>query len=143
MKGKRIGRAALLLVLFSPEEQVAYLQQLKEQGFSFCLGKVGSMNLKEVVAAIETATRREGLLDNSYRHQHALYHGILEALQGISRGELQLGGLLRTAGLRFSVVLAHYNQEGRWLAVALYGMMGAPVKGHEHEVVGLGINHLD
>lgn len=141
MKGKPIGKTALLLVLLSPGEEDHYGKEAKREGFSFCLGKVGSMELKEVVAAIETATRREGLLDRSYHQQHALYHAILDALKGISRGELQLGGLLRTAGLRFSVVLADYPQEGRWLAVALYGMMGAPVKGHEHEVVGLGINH--
>jgi hut operon positive regulatory protein len=24
----------------------------------------------------------------------------------------------------------------------MYGMIGAPIKGHEHEVCGLGINHL-
>lgn len=139
---KQIGRTALLLVLFSPEEEHPFLGEIKEGSYTFCLGKVGSMDLKEVVAAIETTTRREGLLGKGYHQQHALYHAILEALMGISRGELQLGGLLRTAGLRFSVVLGDNTREGQWLAVALYGMIGAPIRGHEHEVVGLGINHI-
>lgn len=142
MKKERIGRVALLLVLFPRERQSEYLEEVRKKGYHFCLGQVGSMDLKEVVAAIETATRREGLFSGFYHEEHALYHAILEALKGVFRGELKLGGLLRTTGLRFSVVLGDAGEEGRWVAVALYGMMGAPVKGHEHEVVGLGINHL-
>jgi hut operon positive regulator len=48
-------------------------------------------------------------------------------------------------GLRFSIIRGNpYDspEEGDWIAVALYGTIGAPVKGLEHEVVGLGINHL-
>lgn len=142
MKESRIGKIALLLTFSPQEEQTAFIEEVKRDGYTFCLGRIGSMSLKEVVAAIETATRREGLIEKSYHQQHALYHAILEALAGISRGEMQLGGLLRTAGLRFSVVLGEDSNHGRWLAVGLYGMMGAPIKGHEHEVVGLGINHL-
>ncbi|MCJ7806800.1 MAG: transcriptional regulator, partial [Clostridia bacterium] len=29
-----------------------------------------------------------------------------------------------------------------WLAVVLYGTIGAPIKGYEHETIGLGLNHL-
>lgn len=142
MKDRRIGKIALLLAFSSLKGQSDFLEEVRDEGFRFCLGRVGSMDLKEVVAAIETATRREGLIKETYHQQHALYHAILEALVGVSRGEMQLGGLLRTAGLNFSVVLGESYREGQWVAVALYGMMGAPIKGHEHEVVGLGINHI-
>lgn len=52
---------------------------------------------------------------------------------------------MRTVGLRFAVVRGkpYSNQaEGEWIAVALYGTIGAPIKGLEHEAVGLGINHI-
>ncbi|MDP4109279.1 MAG: HutP family protein, partial [Bacillota bacterium] len=32
------------------------------------------------------------------------------------------------------------TDDGDWVSVVLYGNMGAPKKGYEHEVVGLGIN---
>ncbi|PNB66901.1 transcriptional regulator, partial [Pseudomonas sp. FW305-BF6] len=78
-----------------------------------------------------------------YREVHSLYHAILEAIQGVTRGHLQLGGVLRTVGLRFAVVRGKpYKNanEGDWIAVALYGTIGAPIKGSEHESAGLGIN---
>jgi len=56
-----------------------------------------------------------------------------------------LGAVLRTVGLRFSVIRGNTyesSEEGEWIAVALYGTIGAPVKGLEHEAVGLGINHI-
>lgn len=51
----------------------------------------------------------------------------------------------RTVGLRFAVVRGQpYKEkmEGEWLAVAFYGTIGAPIKGLEHETMGLGINHI-
>lgn len=103
------------------------------------------MDVQKIIAAVETAAKREGLVDDRYRSQHALYHAILDALQGLGRGPLELGGILRTVGLRFAVVkgprvLEH--PDDLWLAVGMYGMIGAPIKGHEHEACGLGINHL-
>lgn len=48
--------------------------------------------------------------------------------------------------MKFAVVVGPKAEdqagEGQWLAVALYGSIGAPRKGFEHEVIGLGINHL-
>jgi hut operon positive regulatory protein len=47
--------------------------------------------------------------------------------------------------MRFAIVKGPRipgDTEGTWLAVGMYGMIGAPIKGHEHEVCGLGINHL-
>ncbi len=112
----------------------------------YCMGKVGSMDSQKVVAAIETAAKKNGIIRQEvYREDHALYHAIIEALEGVTRGQIQLGNVLRTVGLRFSVVRGNpydAEEEGEWLAVAMYGTIGAPVKGLEHEVVGLGICHV-
>lgn len=137
---RSIGQLALLSVLGEAVETT-------DSPFRVIVGKVGSMGIEKMVAAIETAAKREGLIDaDYYRGEHALYHAILEALHGVCRGQLELGSLLRTAGLKFAVVVGPKAEdqagEGQWLAVALYGSIGAPRKGFEHEVIGLGINHL-
>lgn len=143
-----IGKSALMLVL-RDEEEVAG----PESGFlpehrtwTFCRGRVGSMDSQKIVAAIETAAKRNGLIqEDVYRESHALYHAIIEALEGVTRGQMQIGSVLRTVGLRFAVVRGTpYDNadEGEWLAVAMYGTIGAPLKGSEHEAVGLGINHV-
>ncbi|MGP1908780.1 hut operon transcriptional regulator HutP [Metabacillus sp. JX24] len=141
----RIGKNAMQLVLLEEEEHL-YGEKLKEQGFQFCLGKTGSMETQKVVAAIETAAKRSGVISpDGYRETHALYHAIMEALHGVTRGQVQLGSVLRTVGLRFAVVRGKpyaAETEGEWIAIALYGTIGAPVKGSEHEAMGLGINHI-
>ena len=140
-----IGKSALLLVLSDDNlQENGYLPEHKN--WTFCQGRVGSMESNKIVAAVETATKRSGLIqEDVYRESHALYHAIIEALEGITRGNIQLGDVLRTVGLRFSVVRGNpyeNKDEGDWIAVALYGTIGAPVKGSEHEAVGLGINHI-
>ncbi len=104
------------------------------------------MAAEKIVAAIETAVAREGLLKDIYRNEHSLYHAVIEAIYGVCRGQLELGNLLRTVGLNFAVVRGlrcpEETTDGEWLAVALYGTIGAPKKGFEHEVCGLGVNHL-
>ncbi|MDQ0158082.1 hut operon transcriptional regulator HutP [Alkalibacillus salilacus] len=141
-----IGKSALQLVLATSEEQEALVETIESAGYQTCLGKTGSMELQKVVSAIETAAKRQGLIDQSlYREMHALYHAILEAVQGVTRGQAQLGDVMRTVGLKFVIVrgIAYENQaEGEWIAVALYGTIGAPVRGLEHETAGLGINHI-
>lgn len=144
----RIGRTALLLVTEErPEREQALRAEAERLGFRVVTGRVGSMEAQKVVAAVETACRRGRLVrDDAYREEHALYHAILEALQGVARGQVAFGSILRTVGLSFAVVRgprrAGAADDGEWLAVALYGTIGAPVKGWEHEVCGLGINHL-
>ena len=140
-----LGKIALLIAMAEPNETVDYVSGARQKGFDVVAGKVGSMDVQKVIAAVETAAKREGLVDDSYRSQHALYHAILDALQGLGRGPLQLGNVLRTVGLRFAVVKGPRTIEDLgdiWIAVSMYGMIGAPIKGHEHEVCGLGINHL-
>lgn len=143
-KDNRIGRHAILLLLSDdPKEKVAILEKSNWKG---CTGKVGSMDAHKVVAAIETAAKRNDIIQTDiYREPHALYHAIMEALQGVTRGQVQLGSVLRTVGLSFAVLRGNpydNDQEGEWIAVSLYGTIGAPVKGSEHEAIGLGINHI-
>ncbi|MEQ2525536.1 anti-terminator HutP [Robertmurraya yapensis] len=143
-KEHRIGRHATLLLLM---EETHELEKITKQlNWKTCLGKVGSMDSQKVVAAIEVAAKQQGIIqENLYRESHALYHAIMEALHGITRGQMQLGSVMRTVGLRFAVVRGNpYEEEveGEWLAVAIYGTIGAPVRGLEHETLGLGINHI-
>ncbi|MGE5598270.1 MAG: HutP family protein [Bacteroidota bacterium] len=142
----RIGRTAMLLVLAEAETADALAEVARARGYEAVLGRVGAMEAQKVVAAVETAARREGIIDERYCSQHALYHAILEALHGLGRGALELGAIMRTVGIRFAVVKGFRRagdvEEGPWVAVAMYGTIGAPIRGHEHEAVGLGINHL-
>ncbi|WP_053363718.1 hut operon transcriptional regulator HutP [Bacillus sp. FJAT-27251] len=139
-----IGKLAILLASLSEEELNQFKPDLAQ--VSFCQGKVGSMNMQKVIAAVETAAKRNGLIhDSLYRETHALYHAIMEGIEGLTRGKPAIGEMSRTVGLRFSVVRGKpYSEsgEGEWIAVAFYGTIGAPVKGAEHETVGLGINHI-
>ncbi|WP_188207667.1 hut operon transcriptional regulator HutP [Alkalibacillus aidingensis] len=141
-----IGKKALQLVLASSDELSELKPQMEKTSYTYCLGKTGSMDLQKVVSAIETAAKRNGIIkENLYREMHALYHAILEAVQGVTRGQVQLGDVMRTVGLRFAVVRGQPyedREEGEWIAVALYGTIGAPIRGLEHETAGLGINHI-
>jgi hut operon positive regulatory protein len=135
-----LGRVALLAVLADPPDNVIR----SASGYRVVLGQVGTMDVQKIIAAIETAARREQLIGSEYAEEHALYHAAVEALYGITRGQIALGTLLRTVGLRFSLVRGPRltGDQTSWIAVALYGTIGQPVKGMEHEVVGLGIFHI-
>ncbi len=142
-----IGKVAIKLVLADNKEESSLEKEYHTAGYLFIRGRVGSMTAEKIVAAIETAVQRERLLDNTYRHAHSLYHAIIDAFYGICRGQLELKEILRTVGLNFTVVRGPRvalkdEDDGEWLAVALYGTIGAPRKGFEHEAIGLGINHL-
>lgn len=140
-----LGKTALLIAMAEGDLIDTYVDNAREKGFLVATGKVGSMDVQKIIAAVETAAKREGLVDERYRSQHALYHAILDALQGLGRGPIQLGNVLRTVGLRFAIIKGPRtlkDKDDLWIAVGMYGMIGAPIKGHEHEVCGLGINHL-
>lgn len=134
----------MLLATLSEEELAMFSGGF--ENIEFCQGKAGSMEVQKVIAAVETAAKRNGIIsEDVYRETHALYHAILESLQGVTRGQIGVGNMMRTVGLRFAVVRGKpYSrpEEGEWLAVAFYGTIGAPVKGLEHETFGLGINHI-
>ncbi len=141
-----IGKMAVSLAVSTTDEEQRLLQIAEKYVYKYYKGRAGSMDSEKIFAAIETAAKRRGLVHEKYREEHALYHSILDAFHGICRGEVALGSILRTAGLVFSIVrgprIAGDYSDGEWLAVALYGTIGAPIKGYEHEAVGLGINHI-
>ena len=143
---RRIGRHAIMYAFAKEEEEASLTNELTRMNWRYGKGKVGSMELQKIVAAIETSAKRQGLVNpDIYREMHALYHAIIEAMHGVTRGQVELGGMLRTAGLRFAIVRGQpfeNEAEGEWIAVAVYGTIGAPVRGFEHEAVGLGINHI-
>jgi len=140
----KIGRMgiSMALNLYTDED----LNELKNMGYSFCRGSVGTMDPQKIITAIETAAKREKVINNSYREEHALFHAILEAITGICRGNVDLGNIMRTVGLNFAVIrgpISNLSPAGEsWVSVVLYGTIGAPIKGFEHETIGMGINHL-
>lgn len=143
----RIGRQAIMYTFSECETEDQKIEdELHQLGWRFGKGKVGSMEFQKIVAAIETLAKRQGIVDQDvYREMHSLYHAIIEAMHGVTRGQVELGGMLRTAGLRFAILRGKpfdRESEGEWIAVAVYGTIGAPVRGFEHEAVGLGINHM-
>jgi len=140
MRTDTLGRVALLSLLADSPQTV--IESAPDH--RVVLGQVGTMDVQKIIAAVETAAKREQLIGPEYAEEHALYHATLEALHGIGRGQIALGTLLRTVGLRFSLVRGPRlpGDQTTWLAVALYGTIGQPVKGMEHEVVGLGISHV-
>lgn len=105
------------------------------------------MDSKEIIAEIETTAKREGIfLVGCYREKHAVYHTALSALKGLCRGEIGIGNFLRTVGVKFVVLRGPMDTTrsdlGEWVSVGIYGMVGAPIKGFEHEAIGLDINTI-
>lgn len=143
----RIGKSAMMLALLTEgPDQASLVQRLEQNGYMVTLGKIGTMESHKIVAAVETAAKKNRIISAElYREEHALYHATMEALLGVGRGVASFGTHLRTVGLRFAIVRGRpyaLEDEGEWLAVAFYGTIGAPVKGFEHEALGLGINHI-
>lgn len=145
LKEFKIGQIGILfaLNLLTNED----LSAIKNKGYAICRGCVGTMEPQKIITAIETAAKREKMINHSYREEHALFHAIYEALAGICRGHVDLGNILRTVGLNFALIRGPLSDpsthpEEQWIAVVLYGMIGAPIKGFEHEGIGMGINHL-
>src|SRR5688572_11270806 len=107
-----IGKAAILLATLTEEELQHFSPMLK--GVKYCQGKVGSMNMQKVIAAVETAAKRNGIIHETYyRETHALYHAIIEAIEGVTRGRAAIGEMSRTVGLRFAIVRGYpFTDEG-------------------------------
>lgn len=145
MEKRGIGKIALLLALSedSPDKLQKYYEK---KDYVIYKGQAGSMDAKKIVAAIETAASRENLIGENYHEEHALYHAIIEALSGYCRGQVMLGEVLRTAGLTFTIVRGTLIEDdpssGNWIAVVLYGQIGSPRRGFEHEAIGMGIQPI-
>lgn len=142
----KIGKLTISLLISSEEEEKELLKKISNLGYKVCQGKAGTMDSKELIAAIETTAKREGIFRTGcYREEHALYHTTLNALRGLCRGEIGIGNFLRTIGVKFVVLrgpLDTTRDLGEWISVGIYGTVGAPIKGFEHEAIGLEINHI-
>ncbi len=141
-----IGKIATLMALGSDCDAKSIRKKAESGGYKVFKGRVGSMDSAKIFAAIETAAKKEEIIRPLYREEHSIYHSILDAYSAICRGQEGLGTVLRTAGLVYSIVrgprIPEEMNDGEWVAVVLYGNMGAPTKGYEHEVIGLGINPI-
>ena len=141
-----IGKTAILITLASEENRPQLITTAKNSGHQICAGKVGTMDPGKIISAMMTAAKREDIWDGvSFRQEHALYDAMKEALSGLCRGQISLHEVCLTVGLTFTIVCGEmptHKSEGKWVAVCLYGTIGAPIKGFEHEAIGLGINHM-
>lgn len=110
------------------------------------LGRVGTMETQSIYAAVLACAERATVLDAGVNDAHALYHATRDALDGVLRDAGGLGPTLRTAALLFTIVrgprLPGLDGERDWIAVAMFGSVGAPRTGWEHDAVGLGIANL-
>ena len=143
----KIGKLTISLLISSEEEEKELIKKINSFGYKICIGKVGTMKSEKIIAAIETTARREGIFcADSYRGEHVIYHTALNALKGLCRGEIGIGNFLRTTGVRFVILRGPLdttrNNLGEWISVGIYGMIGAPIKGFEHEAIGLEINTI-
>ncbi|MBA7540251.1 Hut operon positive regulatory protein [subsurface metagenome] len=143
----KIGKLTILLLISTKEEEKELLKKVSNLGYKTCIGKAGTMDSKEIIAAIETTAKREGIFPvGCYREEHAVYHTALSALKGLCRGEIGIGNFLRTVGVKFVVLRGPMDTTrsdlGEWVSVGIYGMVGAPIKGFEHEAIGLDINTI-
>lgn len=144
--GKRgIGKIALMLALTTGDID-KIKRYFESKNYIIYKGQAGSMDPKKIVAAIETSATREDIIKENYHEEHAIYHAIIEALSGYCRGQVMLGEVLRSAGLTFTIVrgklIEDDNSSGEWIAVVLYGQIGSPRRGFEHEAIGMGIQPI-
>lgn len=143
----KIGKLTIKLLISSEEEETELLKHISSLGYKYGIGKAGTMDTKAVLAAIETTAKRKNIIqNNAYREEHALYHTSLNALRGLCRGEIGIGNLLRTVGVKFVILRGPMDTSKKdleeWISVGIYGMIGAPIKGFEHEAIGLEINDI-
>ena len=140
-----IGKIALLLAITSGDNE-KLKKYYESKNYMIYKGQAGSMDVKKIIASIETAAYRENIIKENYHEEHALYHAIIEALSGYCRGQVMLGEVLRSAGLTFTIVKGKLIDEdtssGNWIAVVLYGQIGSPRRGFEHEAIGMGIQPI-
>lgn len=146
LKKNGIGKIGISISIAENKEKEELIKKYKDVGFEIITGSAGSMDSKNIFAAIETAAMRKDLIRENYREEHALYHATMEAFTGYCRGQVELGEVLRSTGLVYTIVRGNLLQEdkssGDWLVVVLYGQIGSPRRGFEHEAIGMGIQPI-
>lgn len=81
------------------------------------------MNSQKVVAAMETAAKSNQVIETDvYRETHALYHAIMEALYGVTRGQIQLADVLRTEDFALRLCAVHHTTEKKANGLLLHYM---------------------
>src|SRR5690554_5654918 len=103
MEKQGIGKIALLLALSDGDDE-KLKKHYESKNYTIYKGQAGSMDVKKIIASIETAAYRENIINENYHEEHSLYHAIIEALSGYCRGQVMLGEVLRSAGLTFTIV---------------------------------------
>ncbi len=140
-----IGKLALTLAITDGNEE-KLRERYEKQGYMLLKGQVGAMDAGKIFSAVETAVIRQNMINENYHEEHALYHAISEAFNGYCRGPVALDNVLRTTGMVFSVVKGNLSmgdsKNGDWIAVVLYGHIGSPRRGFEHEAIGMGIQSI-
>ena len=138
-----LGKKVIEILIADEDKRQKLLAECKAAGMRICFGKAGSMNAEKIIAAVLTASKREGVWDaNRFREEHAIYDATLEAMHAVCHGQLVVSEAMRTIGLSFCVIRKNLPDNGEWVYVGMYGTIGAPIKGFEHEAIGLGINHI-
>lgn len=144
-----LGKIAVLLALAEEDEEQLVMDLIKKRGYTFIKGHVGTMDPKKIFSSIEVGAIKEGIIKNYYHDEHALYHATLEALNGYCRGQIGLESVLRSTGLTYSIVRGNLQYDEKntastkpWIAICLYGKIGSPRKGFEHDAIGLGVNSI-
>jgi hut operon positive regulator len=140
-----IGKLAITLAVSDHNEE-NIIEHYEKKGYKLIKGHVGAMEAGKIFAAVETAVIRQKMISENYHEEHALYHAISEAFNGYCRGPVALDNVLRTTGLVFSVVRGSLSvgdkKNGEWIAVVLYGYIGSPRRGFEHEAIGMGLQSI-
>ena len=78
----KIGKLTILLLISTVEEEKELLKKTSNLCYKICIGKVGTMDSREIIAAIETTAKREGIFPaGCYREEHAVYHTALCSLK--------------------------------------------------------------
>ena len=69
----KIGKLTISLLISSGLEEEKNLKKIKDLGYKVCVGKAGAMKSDIIIAAIETAARREVIYRKGicYREEHA------------------------------------------------------------------------
>ncbi len=146
MENIGIGKLAIKLAIAEEQDVQSLTEEIGKLGYVVYRGRAGSMDAKNIFASVETAAMRQDLIRENYREEHALYHGIMEAFSGYCRGQVDLGNVLRSTGLVYTIVrgpLVHgVKGSGDWIAVVMYGLIGSPRQGFEHEAIGMGIQPI-
>ena len=140
-----IGKIALSLAI-ADKSKAKIIDTYEAKGYTLLKGQAGSMNASKIFASVETAVCNENMIGETYHEEHALYHAISEAFNGYCRGPIALDNVLKTTGLVFTVVKGPLSvgdtKNGQWIAVVLYGSIGSPRQGFEHEAIGMGIQSI-